>query len=217
MLYALKRKLFFMKLPIKLIALFCALFAMADIVHSQSLSMGFEAGTGISYIGENDPDKEFMQFDPSVAMGVNLKFTPKDSYFGLRLNIQHVNTHYNDNSNWPIWGDYYGEISTTTSSLLLEHLNTNKKWNFGYNFGMGVTQETYEKIGSASSSVNNSNFMSISGGGIVQFNLGEKSALYFSPSMLWTDPINTLYKNNWVSGREDIAFLFQLGYSYKLQ
>lgn len=184
-------------------------------VHAQSLSMGFEAGTGASYLGEHYGANSSMNFKPSLLMGMHLKYTPTDAYFGIRLHVMNVSTRfYGDGTSYD--EGYTGEIATLTTSLMLEHINTEKKWRLGYNFGMGITRENYDGITWPGSYSYDRNFMSISGGGIVAFQMGNKSSLRLSPSFLWTDPINTLRKEEWVQGREDISMLIQLGYTYKL-
>lgn len=202
-----------MKFPIKLIALFCALFTFTQTMNAQSLHMGFEAGTGISYIGEATSENAMNDFNPSMVISTHLKFTPKDSYFGVRLNLMNVSTLFSSNTD--VWSR--GQVNTLTTSLILEHLNTEKKFSIGYFFGMGVTRENYLNKDWYGNKQGTSNFMSVSGGGLITYGLGEKSRLLVTPSFFWTDPLNTFRKDHWVQAGEDIAFLFQLGYSYKLQ
>ncbi len=205
-----------MKLPIQLLTLFCALFAMAGIVHSQSLSMGFEAGTGISYIGEATAESAVHDFNPSMVVGTHIKFTPKDCYFGVRLNLMNVSTLYTTKKE-ATWYSGRGQINTLTTSLMLEHLNTGKKFSIGYYFGMGMTRENYINEDWYEGKRGVSNYMSVSGGGLITYGLGDKSRLMLTPSFFWTDPLNTFREAHWVQAGEDIAFIFQLGYSYKLQ
>lgn len=204
-------------MKLKIITFVCCLFLLissSNFLVAQSFSLGFEAGTGASYMGENASESNWYAFKPSMAMGVSLKYTPVDSYFGLRFNVLYVSTRFESKQEFSL-GQYSGEISTVTTSLLLEHLNTDKRWNFGYNFGMGISRETYETSGWPSDYNYIQNFMSISGGGIVAYKMGDKSRLNLNPSFLWTDPVNTLRKDEWVRGREDISLLIQLGYTYK--
>lgn len=182
---------------------------------AQSLSAGFEFGTGSSYMGENFESGNQIDFRASMTTGLNLKYTPHDSYFGLRLNVLYVSTLFYGHGLWN--SKYDGEISTVTTSILLEHLNEYKKINFGYNLGFGITRENYssQELWNRRSEVRN--FMSISIGGILSYSLSERSNLNLSPSLLWTDPVNTFRTNNWYSGGEDISALIQLGYTYKLK
>jgi hypothetical protein len=181
-------------------------------IKAQNISLGYEAGSGGSYIFENAQDK-YLEFSPSFSMGANLKYTPKDAYFGLKLSLLYVSSRYK--SNYPYWNQSKtGEITTITTSILLEHIKMDKKWNWGYNIGMGVTREDYftQRLQTASNSVRN--YMSVSMSGIGAYKLGDNSNLTLSPMLLWTDPINTFRVNDWQNGREDLSALIQLGYVY---
>ncbi len=103
---------------------------------------------------------------------------------------------------------------------MLEHLNNTKRWNIGYNFGMGFTSEKYKVQGyefEGYSYEDKRGFMSISAAGILSYKAGERSNIRLSPMVLWTDPINTFKPNYWVPGGEDISFLVLLGFEYRLK
>lgn len=182
---------------------------------AQSLSAGFEFGTGSSYMGENFESGNQIDYNASITTGLNLKYTPTDAYFGLRFNVLYVSTRFTGNGTRNY--TYSGEVSTLTTSILLEHLNQTKKLNFGYNCGMGITKEDYSTQQLWNGRSDTRNFMSISIGGILSYSLSENSSLNLTPSLLWTDPVNTFRPDHWYRGGEDISALIQLGYTYRLK
>jgi hypothetical protein len=115
-----------------------------------------------------------------------------------------------------IYKTYFGEVTTVTTSLLLEHLKENKKLNLGYNFGFGLTRENYRTDSFRLNSSDVRNYMSITLSGLMSYKVSERSSIRLTPSLLWTDPINSFQSDNWYNGREDISVLVQLGYTYKL-
>lgn len=183
--------------------------------YAQNLAAGFDFGMGSSYIVEKAQDDNSLNMKASFASGFNMKFVPKDAYFGVKLNMLYVSTAFEVSD--LIWGPTYtGEISTFTTSLMLEHLNNDKKFNIGYNFGLGYTKENYEDYNYRSNTNGIRNFMSVTVSGIVSLKLGERSSLNLTPLLLWTDPINSFRTDNWYSAGEDVSFLVMLGYTYKL-
>ncbi|MGB0807009.1 MAG: hypothetical protein ACPGRC_09980 [Salibacteraceae bacterium] len=197
-----------MKFSVILTLLFLSLYIS---VYSQKLSVGFDFGAGASYLGEDIDNENYINFKPGFTSVIHLKYQPKEAYFGLKFNYQYISTVYEANYwNYP----REGEITTSTTSLFLEHLNTEKKWALGYFFGMGLTREKivtydpYEKLSDVS------NFMSIGFGGLLNHQINENSALKLTPLALWTDPINTFRPNNYYRGREDISLYMTLGYAY---
>jgi hypothetical protein len=181
-------------------------------LNAQSISTGFQFGIGSSYIVENIESGSQFNYEPSFTTGFNFKYVPNEAYFGIKLNLLYVSTTYNGLTfrNVP----YNGEVSSITTSLLLEHLNETKKWNWGYNFGMGFTREDFITNSFFSNAPKRRNFMSISVAGILSYKISEQSSLTLTPTILWTDPINTFRFNNWYSGGEDASVLFQFGYTY---
>lgn len=205
-----------MKLSLTSTTLFVVFSICTLYSNAQSLSAGFDFGGGASYIVEHLQNDSYTNYSGSITASANVKFTPKDSYFGLRLNLLSVNTLFE--SNIPFWGIYtHGEVSSTTTSILLEHLSETKKWNLGYHFGLGYTNENYHEIDGKTTSSDIRNFMSLTVGGILAYQVSERSSINLTPSVLWTDPINTLRSDNWQHGREDISAFIQLGYTYRFK
>lgn len=198
---------------IKLISLLSIILFASINLNAQTLSCGFEIGSGLSYIIEDIQQGESTNFDPALAAGMHLKYTPEGAYFGLRLNVLHVSTTYTNIGIRNV--EYTGEVLSNTVSILLEHLQENKKFNMGYNFGMGLTEE---KFGPTSfSQFDERSFMSISVSGILAYKVSEHSNITLTPTLLWTDPLNTFRTENWYTGREDGSAYVQLGYVYRLK
>lgn len=188
-------------------------------LQSQTFTTGFEFGTGKSYIVEDTQAKDYLNYKMSATASISLKYQPVDAYFALRANFLYAHTNFEDSSNGGSWiyNDFiYGGVTSTTTSLLLEHLNTEKKWNFGYNFGMGYTVEDYESKTWREEINEQRRFMSITISGIVALNLGERSSLQFSPVIFWTDPLTSFNESEWRNAAEDVSILFQIGYMYRL-
>lgn len=203
------------KLIIYLIAFSITLFRLISHSNAQSITTGFEAGVGSSYIVENYQSGSASDFYTSITTGVNFKLTPIDSYFGIRLNLLYVNTLFNTQYNSTHF--YSGEVSTITTSLLLEHLNETKKFNLGYNFGLGVTREEFSTSRNLVSESDIRNYMSVTLSGILSYRITEKSFITLTPVVFWTDPINSFRTYNYYNAREDISALIQLGFTYKLK
>ena len=199
---------------INIVVLIGILYISFNSLYAQSISTGFQFGIGSSYIVENIESGSQFNYEPSFTTGFNFKYTPNEAYFGVKLNLLYVSTTFNGLSfrNIP----YDGEVSSITTSLLLEHLNETKKWNWGYNFGMGITREDYATNSFFSNASGIRNFMSISVAGVLSYKISEQSSLTLTPTILWTDPINTFRFNHWYRGGEDASVLFQFGYTYQL-
>jgi hypothetical protein len=48
----------------------------------------------------------------------------------------------------------------------------------------------------------------------MHYQLGDHSAIQFTPRIIVADPLNGLNPNNWIRAREDIHFFGLLGYVY---
>lgn len=119
---------------------------------------------------------------------VDLKYSKTDSYFGVKLKFQYLNagiegTNWKSNST-PINGD----VTSLTTLILLEHLNNNDKWNFGYNFGLGYTSQKLRQNLSLFDQTVSSGYMSINASVILSKKINERLALQIEPTLLWTDP-----------------------------
>lgn len=201
-----------MKLKLTLLLITCV---FTGQLFAQNFSVGFDFGAGSSYIGADIDGQEYLNFKAGVTSQVHFKYQPKDAYFGVRLNYQYVNTVFENANYWYNYGD--GDITTSTTSLLLEHLNNEKKWNVGYHFGMGLTREVVQNYAYGDNRSYANNFMSMTVGGILNYSIGEVSGIRLTTTALWTDPINTFRPDNWETGREDISLLFSLGYVYSFK
>ena len=183
------------------------------IIKAQIFSADFDFGAGSSYIVENIQSSDQFQYNPSFAMKGAITYTSLDSYFGIKLQLLHVSTTFDGTSGWY---NYYGEVNTFTTSLLLTHINNTKKWNFGYNFGLGYTLEDYQSNRYKEYQNDLRRYMSITASGIVSVKTGDRFNVKLTPTVLWTDPINSFRTENWYSAREDVSVLLLIGFEYRL-
>jgi hypothetical protein len=49
------------------------------------------------------------------------------------------------------------------------------------------------------------------------YNITSKFGIRFEPSILWNDPINSLNSDKKNMAGEDINFLFQIGFNYRIK
>jgi hypothetical protein len=197
--------------------LFALLLGFSLIGKSQSFDIGFGLGTGTSYIFESKDESVDIDYALPFSAFASLKYIPQSSYFDYKLNFQFINTGI-VGRNWESGRPIDGEVSSFTTSLLLEHLNDNKTWNFGYNFGFGYTTENYiEDLDKRSLSYFRK-FMSITISGLLSVKVSEKLSLQLIPSFIWTDPVNSFRSaDKWYIAGEDLNFLAQIGISYRLK
>lgn len=184
---------------------------------AQNLKVGFEAGSGSSYIVERV--QLGMMYSPSSAMSVSLGLETT-SYFELKTKLLYCNTRFTTPTflSLPPFGPSLGEVTTFSGLSLLEHMNDSNRLNIGYNLGLGFTDETYV-VNNPFLSFNDSRrqYMSIVLDGIASFKLTENPNIYTHPLLLWTDPLNTFRWSNWYSAREDLSALALLGFEYRLK
>ena len=184
---------------------------------SQNFDIGFGLGTGTSYIYENMDKTVDIKYSPSFSSYVDLKYSPISSYFDLKLNFQYINTGISG-LNWESNAPINGEVSSFTSFILLEHLNVKKIWNFGYNLGFGYTTENYIELLDQRTQSEFRKFMSITISGLISIKISEKVSIQLIPSLLWTDPANTFRSSDkWYIAGEDLSFLTQVGFEYRLK
>ena len=184
---------------------------------SQNLEVGFGLGTGSAYMFENADNNIDIDYSLPFSSYLDLKYSKPDSYFGLKLKLQYLNSAIEGrnwkSSNEPIDGD----VTSLTSMILLEHLKENSKWNFGYNFGFGYTHQEFRQDLINLSPVVDRNFMSVSFSGIISSKLNNKLALQLEPTLLWTDLVGSFRESDkWQIGGEDVSILMQIGIKYKI-
>ena len=184
---------------------------------SQNLELGFGIGSGTTYLIENSDNGVNIDYSTPFSSYVDLKYSKPEKYFGAKLRFQYLNTGIKGTS-WK--NDSYnidGEVTSLTTMILLEHLKSDGNWNFGYNFGLGYTNQTFRPDLTNSSDQILSNYMSFNFGGIISRNINENFLLRIEPSVLWTDPINSFRNSDkWQIAGEDISLLIQFGLVYRI-
>ena len=187
-------------------------------LYSQEIEFGISSGTGFVYIVENSDKTVNLNYQSPLVISSTLKYIPKDSNFGIKLtyqnltaNLQGVDWQYGYNFN----GQFNGSVENRTFILAIEYIKDLKKLNFGYNFGVGQTNERINFDDRGTANEQNS-FMIVNFGGLIKYKLNQKLSISLEPSFLWNDPIRS-FSNYYKLAGEDINFLFQVGLKYKLK
>lgn len=190
--------------------------------NAQQIEVGFTTGTGAIYMIENRDKSIDLNYAAPIIVAADIKFTPENAYFGIKLKYQNINGSL-QGDNWQrinsqslFVNKFDGYIENSSFLVLLEHINQKSKLNIGYNFGIGQTNERINFDKKGLNKIEN-NFFILNLGGLIKYNLNSKTSLKFEPSFQWNDPINTLYSERYKMGGEDINLLFQFGISYKLK
>ncbi len=184
---------------------------------AQNLEVGFGLGTGSAYIFENTDSGIDIDYSLPFSSYLDIKYSKPDSYFGLKLKFQYLNSAI-EGRNWKSSNEpINGEVTSLTSMILLEHLKEDNKWNFGYNFGLGYTHQEFRQDLLNFSPVVDRNFMSVNFSGIISSKLNDKLALQLEPTLLWTDPVGSFRESDkWQIAGEDLSILMQIGLKYKI-
>ncbi|MDT0676711.1 hypothetical protein [Autumnicola musiva] len=184
---------------------------------AQTFELGFGIGSGTAYLVENLDDGIDIDYSTPLSSYVDLKYSKSDKYFGAKLRLQYLNAGIRG-SNWKgLNYNINGEVTSLTTLILLEHLKCNSKWNSGYNFGLGYTNQTFKP--DLVNSINNieSTYLSINISGILNRKINENFSFQIEPNLMWTDPINSLRnREKWQIAGEDISMLIQLGLTYRI-
>lgn len=208
-----------MKMKKKLLII-CLIFVSK--INSQNLEAGLSTGSGAIYIIENSEKNINLNYGIPAIISADLKYTPENSFFGLKLRYQNINGRL-EGENWQNLNTagltlsvINGTIENRTLMFLLERINEKSKLNFGYNFGVGQTNEKINFDNKGIYKIENS-FMILNFGGLMKYTLNSKLSLNLESSFLWNDPINAINAENYKIGAEDINLLFQIGINYKLK
>jgi hypothetical protein len=185
------------------------------IANGQTFEIGAGAGTGAYYIIEDADNAAIIAYDSPASLFVDVKYNFKGRIDGVKLRLQNMSVHV-------LGMDYQtgvlldGRVESFTTSLLYERLRTDRVFNVGYYFGMGVTQQDFKQVISNSIPAVQDRFMSLTFGGVYALRIQENLHLNLETGFLWTDPINSFRDSeNWQTAGEDLSFLAQLGLSYR--
>ncbi len=187
-------------------------------LYSQEIEFGISSGTGFVYVVENSDKTVNLNYQSPIVISSTLKYSPKDSNFGIKLTYQNLNANL-QGIDWQygynFGGHFKGSIENRTFFLGIEYIKELKKLNFGYNVGVGQTNEriNFDERGIANEQ---NSFMVLNFGGLLKYKLNQKLSLSLEPSILWNDPIRS-FSNYYRLAGEDINLLFQVGLKYKLK
>lgn len=190
--------------------------------NAQKLDFGFSSGTGQLYIIENYDSNINITYKSPLVLSAQIKFTPINSYFGLKIKFQNLAGKVNGddwqqiNVQSPVINNFKGYIENSTLLFELEHLKELSKYSFGYSFGIGTNKEKIFFNDKKTDYVE-SDFMVINFSGTYIYNITSKFGIRFEPSILWNDPINSLNSDKYNMAGEDINFLFQVGFNYRIK
>ncbi len=182
---------------------------------AQNSSLNIQVGTGAPYLFESKDQTVDINYSSTFTFQSGWIYQPKDFYFDLHINLQYLNSKIKG-TNWESFNLIDGEITSLTTSILLEKMTNNKKLNFGYSFGLGFTVENL--IEDLNFRIKEErNFMTFTIEPIISYSLSEKVSLRLSPKLLWLDPIKSFESaDHYYIGGEDITILLQVGINMKL-
>jgi preprotein translocase subunit Sec61beta len=190
--------------------------------NAQKLDVGFSSGTGLIYFFENKDSNIDIDYKSPVVLSAHIKYTPINSYFGLKLKYQNLVGKVKGDD-WqhiyvqtPFTAKFDGYIENSALLFELEHLKDLPKYSFGYSFGLGTTKEKIY-FNSKKTDFLESNYMVLNLSGTYIYNITNKLGLKFEPSILWNDPINSLNFQKHNMAGEDLNLFFQIGVNYRIK
>ena len=204
-----------MRLFLLIISCFFFIFSQA-----QQLDISLGAGTGKSYIVESVSKNTNARYGIPGSFFTKIKFSPrKSSKWGAVLMLQQVTSTVSGSD--VITGiPLNGYINTFKTSVLLEHENSNiKGMTYGYNFGIGLTNESIRSQRMNPTSNIQNTYPSLSASLFYAYRLTSDFDFVISPMFLWHDPIkslNYLFGSGGNLANEDISIFLNLGIRYHL-
>ena len=201
----------------KISLLIVALFLVSLEGKSQHFDVGFGVGSGAAYLVEANDNAVDISYTLPFSSYLDLKYTPAESYFGLKLRFQYLSAGI-EGENWKNFNQPIDrDVSSLTTMLMLEHLKEDSTWNIGYQFGVGYTRQSFRQDLTDLSPVIESWYMSLAFSGLLSRKINDKFAVQLEPGLLWTDPVGSLRSSEqWQIAGEDLSVLVQLGVRYTL-
>ncbi|MGB5983307.1 MAG: hypothetical protein WBG46_14290 [Nonlabens sp.] len=186
------------------------------ISFAQSVEIGAGAGGGALYLLEDIDTNTDIDFSSAGTLYVDLKYNFADRPDGIKLRYQSMSA--------LVYGRTYlanqfidGKVEGQTFSLLYERLRSHQTINFGFNAGLGHTIETLNLVPRPGTYLREINYATLSGAGILSYQLNDALSLRAEMGFLWTDPINTFRgSENWQTAGEDVSLLLQFGITYTI-
>ncbi len=192
---------------------FLALIFISQNILAQNIEIGAGAGSGSFYLIEELDDNARTSFEAPASLYMDVKYNFNEVE-GLKLRVLH--------SSVLVQGQDYqsgislnGSVDAFSFLLLYERLRADKKFNVGYNLGLGHTIQNFNRNTRSGANDVQDRFMSFNFAGIGSLQLNDRLRLKGEAGFLWTDPINSLRGSDyWQTAGEDLSFIVQVGLSY---
>jgi hypothetical protein len=200
-------------------SIFGLLLLLTIAANSQKLEFGLSVGTGKTYIFE-DLDKNIqVDYYLPVSLASDLKFTPLNSRWGIKLRLNYIESAV-DGINLPpnMAEPFEGYVSTWTTFLLLENEIIKDNSSYGFNFGLGYTDETLEIDVNDPWNYYKNNYPTVAFGGHYTYKMNDNFDFQLFPVILVQDPYRLIdYLTGIVDptiAREDLSILLNFGIRY---
>jgi hypothetical protein len=188
-------------------------------VSAQKIDFSLGLGTGKSYIFESTDNSINVKYGLPLSLNTSIKYTPANKNWGIKLNVLQIQSTLKG-TNWVSGASLNGYANTITTSLLLENEIVKKQFNYGFNFGLGLTKESIQEQQFFDNSKSNQNFASLIVGGYFSKKINKNFDFEIAPTFLWQDPFKTIgylagSRNANFAG-EDLSVLVNFNIKYKI-
>ena len=190
-------------------------------VKAQKLEFSLSGGTGKTYIIESLDKSVDVNYGLPLSMTTELKFTPQNSKWGLKIRLHDIQSAM-FGQNWMpnMAGGINGYISSRSTFLLLENTINKNKSTFGFNFGLGYTNETrLDNKDSPWDKVSNK-YPTLTFGANFSFKINNELDFQILPIVLVQDPFRSI---SYLTGKleptlagEDLSILINFGIRYNI-
>ena len=199
--------------------LLSVLLCSTTFAFGQKLDFGLSIGTGKSYFFETLYKSSEIKYGLPLSFLTELKYTPKDKKWGVKLRLQNIESTVKG-QNWVDKTPLNGYINSFTTSILLENEIIKKNFIYGFNFGLGLTNETMQPLQYSTLSNTTKNYTSITVGGHLTYRIDKNLDFQILPTLFWQDPLKSIAVwtgsgNANVAG-EDLTILINFGVRYRL-
>ncbi|MGB0391175.1 MAG: hypothetical protein ACPGD5_06380 [Salibacteraceae bacterium] len=192
---------------------------------AQEWYVEYSMGTGLVNMFELYSD-DYYEYQPFFIIG-GAKYHKPNSYWNYKANFQYIRSKIETvprtiykkplTQNREFYDSLPGVLSHYSTMVLIEHLKNSKKWNFGYDFGIGLTLEELLRSKENKGQREWDYYLSVRVGFITSLKLGEKTRLFAQPMLFWTNPISTFRPENHQMANEDLSLLLSAGISYRFK
>ncbi|ARN76666.1 hypothetical protein BST97_00855 [Nonlabens spongiae] len=189
------------------------LILISQTMLAQNIEIGAGAGSGAFYLIEEIDDNSRAIYEGPASLYMDFKYN-FNGVEGVKLRMLHTSVMV-EGQDYQSGLSLNGTVDAFSFLLLYERLRADKKFNVGYNFGLGHTIQNFNRNTRSGANDVQDRFMSLNFTGIASLQLSDRLRLKGEAGFLWTDPINSLRGSDyWQTAGEDLSFLVQLGLSY---